>query len=196
MLFVIGILWCLRLGLLLDWSFHLVTLTNIVILHLNRSLDTVGSWEKSDSRRIMKVLQCSFRWCRTENLIVTTHHNEDMFCIHFVQQIKFLRNDWHVKGSFMWHSHFNSCLLLPEPHVFEVYMYLHVIKFSLHGCRYIVCLTLKLYWALEMVFDTVRQQSKWGFNYKNFCNFFKKNLGQYRPLLYEGVFGPFGPSLM
>jgi len=95
----------------------------------------------------------------------------------------------------MWHSHFNSCLLLPEPHVFEVYMCLHVIKFSLHGCRYMVCLTLKLCWALEMVSDAVRRQSKRGFNYKDFCNFFKKNSGQYRPSLYEGVFGPSLTSL-
>jgi len=47
MLFVIGTSRCLRLGLFLDWSFHLdATPTNIVILHLesmNKGLEAVGS---------------------------------------------------------------------------------------------------------------------------------------------------------
>jgi len=73
-------------------------------------------------------------------------------------------------------------------------MCLHVVKFSLHECRYMVCLTLKLCWALEIVSDAVRRRSRRGFNYKNFRNFFQKKTWSIMSL-YEGVFGPSLTSL-
>jgi len=50
------------------------------------------SCRKLRETRQWKVFQCSFGRCRTKNLTattqLTTQHNEDAFCIHFVLQIK------------------------------------------------------------------------------------------------------------
>ena len=116
-----------------------------------------------------------------------TTYNE----VHSTLQIKFLRNDWHIKSSFMWHSHLNFCLLLPEPHVFQMYVCPYIIKFSLHGCCYIVYLILKLCWSeLWKWYLTLWDDNQGKGSITKFSVIFSKTKsGHCRPSLYKGVFG-------
>ena len=173
MSFVIGTLWCLRLGLFLDWSFHPhATLTNIVILHLdsmNKGLEAVGSWEKPDNGRCSNAASDDVApriWRRQHSIMKTRSVSI---------------------------SHYKSKEILEE--WLACQWFFHV-AFSLKFLSSLARAGLWNYAELWKSYLTLWVDDQGEGSITKFSVIFsKKNSGHHGPSLYEGVFGPSLTSL-